>query len=61
MGLAIHLFYDQLTQDERAALDDAFRDMMRALSSGGVARIIGDDRAERAINACARAIIESRT
>lgn len=55
----IHQHYKQLTDSERRAVDDAFRFLLRDLEAHGV-RLVGDDRAERAIDAVARAVIESR-
>lgn len=58
----IHFHYDQLTQMERDFVDQTFRDIFKEIQDyrmHGV-RLIGDDKCERAIDALARALIESR-
>jgi hypothetical protein len=51
--------YDQLTEAERKAIDDGYRQLHIALSSHLVF-IAGDDRAERVVDAIATGVIASR-
>lgn len=59
----IHHHYNQLTAKEREAVDTCFNRQMGAiwfiLDTHGIPAI-GDDRCERAVDAIARWIIESR-
>jgi hypothetical protein len=56
----IHHHYDQLTPREKIAVDCAFGAALGVLRAERVL-FAGDDRAERAIDALARMVIESRT
>ncbi|MHA2219714.1 MAG: hypothetical protein ACXACY_27720 [Candidatus Hodarchaeales archaeon] len=57
---SIHHHYDQLTENEQYALDQAFDDMINTISRQFDIPMIGDDRTERAVDAVAKAIIQSR-
>jgi hypothetical protein len=54
----LHAYYDQLTEENRQAVDRAYRAMAAELKDSGL-RIDGDDTAERVVDAIARGIIES--
>lgn len=57
--MSLHHYYDQLTDDEREAVDEAYSELAEDLAECG-APIAGDDRAERVVDAIARGVIESR-
>ena len=59
MRTNIHRNYDLLTNNERNFVDDCFRRVFKAASTFNV-RIVGDDRIERAVDALALAVLESR-
>jgi hypothetical protein len=59
MRQAIHHHYDQLTVKERRFVDDAMNEVFSVAKQRFVP-LAGDDRAERAADALARAVIESR-
>ena len=67
MRQAIHHHYEQLTADETRWVDDVFAEIMASEQSAGEwafpgtrPPLAGDDRVERAVDALARAVIESR-
>ena len=55
----IHHHYEQLTDEEREACDDAARGVLGSLRDSGI-EAAKDDRAERMVDGIARLIIESR-
>ena len=61
MRQAIHHYYDQLADHERAFVDMIFDGKMLFTEAdrAGI-RLVGDDRVERAVDALARAGIECR-
>ena len=60
MRQPVHYHYEQLTTAERNFVDEVFsRDIYDAADAFGIP-LAGDDRVERAVNALARAVIESR-
>ena len=58
MSRAIHLHYDALTYPERAFVDDCFHYAAGEARRRGVP-LRGDDTVERAVDALARAVLES--
>lgn len=61
MRQPIHYHYDQLTDEERAFVDEMFTPRrMYFLAKAHKIDLAGDDRIERAVDALARAVIESR-
>lgn len=59
MRQSIHHNYSQLTEAETAFVDEIFREVHTVASLQGIP-LAGDDRVERAVDALARAVIESR-
>jgi len=59
MRQAIHHYYDQLTVKERRFVDDAMNEVFSVANQRFIP-LAGDDRVERAADALARAVIESR-
>jgi len=55
----LHKHYDQLTEEEREALDWCYNDFSKDMKACDVV-LANDDRAEEAVNAIAKLIIESR-
>ena len=55
----MHRHYDKLTAAERKLVDDVFSDAYQTARQYRIP-LAGDDRAERAVDALARAVIESR-
>jgi hypothetical protein len=55
----VHLFYDMLTEKEREFVDVAFRQIFKDAKATGI-HLLGDDRAEIAVDALSKLIIESR-
>jgi hypothetical protein len=60
MRQAIHHHYDQLTTNERNFIDAVFDKGFYELAADLCVPLAGDDRVERAVDALARAVIESR-
>lgn len=61
MRQSIHHHYDQLTAAERDWVDGIFAEIIATpLGQEGRPPLAGDDRTERAVDALARAVIESR-
>lgn len=56
----IHEHYDQMTDQGRAAVDEAFRAMRQSLRISGYSGLANDDNAERMVNAIAKYVIDSR-
>jgi hypothetical protein len=59
MRKAIHHHYVQLTEVECRFVDTVFKDVFKCADDHSVP-LAGDDRVERAVDALARAVIESR-
>lgn len=59
MRQAIHYHYDQLTERERECVDIVF-ERVHYIAENCAVPLAGDDRVERAVDAMARAVIESR-
>lgn len=57
--MSIHKDYNKLTPTEKAVVDDTFRAVYTIAKDHGVP-LAGDDRVERAVEALATAVIESR-
>lgn len=60
MRQSIHHHYDQLTPKERAFVDVTFDRALYQNAQVYEVPLAGDDRVERAVDALARAVIESR-
>jgi len=56
----IHFHYNKLTPSERVFVDAAFVEVFALAKANGV-KLVGDDRVERAVDALAQAVLESRT
>jgi hypothetical protein len=52
-----HFFYNQLTPEEKFAVDEAYRHMIPVLTDQGL-EVTGDDRAEELVNAIAKYVLE---
>lgn len=55
----VHEHYDSLTEKEREFVDAAFTRIFSDAKRAGI-HLLGDDRAEIAVNALSKLIIESR-
>ena len=60
MRLSIHHYYDQLNEQELAFVDLVFGHVIYETAHKYGVALAGDDRVERAVDAFARAVIESR-
>lgn len=57
----IHFYFDQLTEDEQNVIGEAYDAMHKVLlSHNSNMFIVGDDTAERVVDAIAKGIIETR-
>lgn len=57
---SIHHHYNQLTETERAFVDAIFGNHLYSEAQSFEVPIAGDDKVERAVDAFARCVIESR-
>jgi hypothetical protein len=56
----MHNEYEQMTPDDRTAIDKAFRAARTALVDGGLGHVANDDRAEELVAAIAYYVVRSR-
>lgn len=61
MRLSIHHYYDQLNEQELTFVDLVFERVIQEAAHKYSVPLAGDGRLERAVDALARAVIESRT
>lgn len=59
MRQSIHHHYERLSETELRFVDEMFREVHQMAAIYGVP-LVGDDRVERAVDALARAVLESR-